>query len=67
MMAFLGELAVSIVISLGVRATTAAAEALFAGRNAKPERSQTCSSCGKSHASSDIPRDRHDSARALPE
>lgn len=48
MMAFLEELAASIAISLGVRAATAVAEALFAGRPANPERPQTCSNCGKS-------------------
>jgi hypothetical protein len=47
MMAFLEELAASILISLGIRAATSVAGAMFAGRTAKPEPPRTCSSCGK--------------------
>jgi hypothetical protein len=65
MMAFLEELAASIVISLGIRAATSVAEALFAGRTAKPERPRTCSSCGK--VMHQPASGRHDAAPALPE
>ena len=67
MMAFLEELVVGIAISLGVRAATALAEALFAsGKTAKPERPQTCGTCGTA-LSSDIPPQQHNSAKAIRE
>jgi len=67
MMAFLEELVVCIEISLGVRAVTTVAEALFVpGRTAKPARPQTCERCGKA-ISVDLPFHKHDSAEALPE
>jgi hypothetical protein len=66
MMAFLEELVVCIAISLGVRAVTTVAEALFVpGRTAKPERPQTCSECGKA-ISAEASFHQHESARALP-
>ncbi len=67
MMAFLEEFAVCIAISLGVRAVTAVAEALFApGKTAKPERPLTCSGCGK-FISADVSHHQHDAAKAFPE
>jgi hypothetical protein len=66
MLAFLEEFAASIAISLGVRAATAVAEALFAGRTAKPERPRTCSSCGKA-MHQPTSHSIHDSADAIPE
>jgi hypothetical protein len=67
MMAFLEELVVCIAISLGVRAVTTVAEALFVpGRTAKPERPQTCGECGTA-ISAEAPLHQHESAsRALP-
>jgi len=64
MVAFLEELVVCIAISLGVRAATAVAGALFVpGKTAKPERSQTCNTCGTA-LSADIPLHQHNSASA---
>jgi hypothetical protein len=67
MMVFLEELVVCIAVSLGVRAATAVAEALFVpGKTAKPERAETCGRCGKA-LSADMSLHQHDSAQAIPE
>jgi hypothetical protein len=67
MMAFLEELVVCIAISLGVRAVTTVAEALFVpGKTAKPAKPQTCDRCGKA-VSVDVAFHAHDSAKALAE
>jgi hypothetical protein len=67
MMMFLEELVVCIAVSLGVKAATAVAEALFVpGKTTKPERPQTCCRCGDA-LSADTPLHQHGSVRALPE
>ncbi len=67
MVAFLEELVVGIAISLGVRAATAVAGVLFAhGKTAKPERPQTCCTCGTA-LSAEIPSQQHNSAKAIRE
>ena len=67
MIAFLEELVVCIAVSLGVRAVTTIAGALFSpAKTANLERPQTCSRCG-SAMSGDVPLHQHDPAQALPE